>query len=143
MRIQKLEQINQQPNRPAGITALSFFFVFGGLASGLAALMLHLPGTPLDLLWRLNPQAREGFVTMGYWAVLLMSAVCLACAAAALGLWRCRRWGYWTATGILSINLLGDTINSFLLHDWRTLIGLPVAGFMIAYLLRKRAVFDR
>jgi hypothetical protein len=103
--------------------------------------MLLLPGTPLDELWRLNPHAREGFLTPGFPAVLLMCAVCFACAAAALGLWRCRRWGFWTAIGILSINLLGDTINAFLLRDWRTLIGLPIAGQMIGYLLKKQTIF--
>lgn len=134
--------MKQQQGRPVGVAVLSFFFVFGTLASGLAAVMLILPGTSLDVLWRLNPHARDGFVTMGHWAVFLMSVACLACGAAALGLWHCRRWGYWTATGILSINVLGDTINAFLLRDWRTLIGLPIAGLMIAYLFWNRTIFE-
>jgi hypothetical protein len=37
---------------------------------------------------------------------------------------------------VLVTNLVGDTINAFVRGDWRTLIGLPVAGLMIAYLLR-------
>jgi hypothetical protein len=102
--------------------------------------MLLLPGTPLDKLWRLNPHARQGFLALGFWAILLMSGVCLACAAATLGLWRCRPWGFWTAMGILSINLLGDTINSVFFHDWRTLIGLPIAGVMIGYLWKSRTI---
>jgi hypothetical protein len=128
--------------RPAGITLLSFFFVFGAISSGLAAFILLLPGTPLDALWRLNPRAREGFAPLGFWALFLMSVVCVACARAALGLWNRRRWGYWTAISILGINLLSDIINAFALRDWRTLIGLPIAGFLIAYLLRKRTVFS-
>jgi hypothetical protein len=132
-----------QSPRPVGITALSLFFVFGTLASGLAAAMLIEPGTSIDVLWRLNPPAHEGFIAMGHWSVLLMSTVCLACVSAARGLWCCRLWGYWTATIILSVNLLADTINSFLFRDWRTLIGLPIAGFMIAYLVSKRRIFDR
>jgi len=60
-----------------------------------------------------------------------------------LGLWRCRLWGYWTAIIILTVNLLGDAMNTFLLRDWRTLIGLPITGLMIAYLMRKRSMFDR
>jgi hypothetical protein len=67
-----------------------------------------------------------------------MLTVCLACAAAAVGLWRGRRWGCWTAISILTVNLIGDTINAFLLHDWRPFIGPPIAGLMIVYLLRKR-----
>jgi hypothetical protein len=127
--------------RPVGITLISLFFGFGILASGLAAVMLIKPGTPMDVLWRLNPHAHEGFFAMGRWSVVLMSTVCLACAFAAWELWHCRRWGYWMATGILSINLIGDTTNAFLLRDWRTLAGLPIAFLMIAYLMKKRAVF--
>ena len=44
---------------------------------------------------------------------------------------------------MLSVNLLGDTINAYLLQDWRTLIGLPIAGLMIGYLLRRRNLFTR
>ena len=130
--------MSQQQRRPAGIAILSFFFVFGTFASGLAAVMLVMPGTPLDVLWKLNPSAHGRFVTSGHWPVLLMSAVCLACGSAALGLWQGRRWGYWTAAGILTINVLGDTMNAFLLRDWRTLIGLPISGLMIGYLLWER-----
>jgi uncharacterized membrane protein (DUF2068 family) len=130
-------------SRPAGITALSLFFVFGTVMSGLAAVMLLFPGSVLEPLWRLNPQARAGFVTMGNWAVLLMALVCAACATAAIGLWRCARWGHWTALAILSINLAGDTLNALIAHDWRTLIGLPIGGVVIAYLFSKRRVFER
>src|SRR6516225_10194491 len=130
-----------QSPRPAGIILLSLFFVFGTMASGLAAVMLIVPGSSLDVLWRLNPDAHAGFVEMGRWSMFVMSTVCLACAFAAWGLWRCRIWGYWTAITILTVNLVGDAINSFLLRDWRTLIGLPIAGLMIAYLMRKRSIF--
>ena len=106
--------------------------------SALAALMLLFPGSVLESLWQLNPRAKEGFAALGTWAVLLMASVCSACAAAAVGLWRCARWGYWMALLILSINLLGDTINAIVLRDWRTIIGLPIGGLMIIYLVRTR-----
>ena len=83
------------------------------------------------------------FRSMGVWAVLLMGVVCVACGSAALGLLRCKRWGYRTALVILTINLASDTTNAVVAHDWRTLIGLPIGGFMIAYLIRQRRVFDR
>jgi len=129
--------------RPAGITFLAGFFLFGTIMSGLTAVMLSFPGSFLEPLWRLNPRAREGFVAMGGSAILLMVLVCAACASAALGLWRCARWGLWTAVAILGINLAGDTANAFVLRDWRTLIGLPIGGAMLAYLIRQRRVFLR
>ena len=132
------------PKRPAGITALSLFFLFGASMSGLAALMLLFPGCVLvEPLWRINPRAQEGFTAMGSWALLLMTAVGLGCATAALGLWRCTRWGFWTALMILCANLAGDTVNAVMARDWHTLIGLPIGGFMLAYLLRHRRVFER
>jgi hypothetical protein len=36
---------------------------------------------------------------------------------------------------ILSINMLGDLANVFVRHDYRGLIGVPVAGAMIFFLL--------
>ncbi len=129
------------PRRPPGITALCFFFLFGTVMSGLGAVMLLFPGSIVEPLWRLNPRAREGFAAMGLCAVLLMGVVCAACGTAALGLRRCKRWGYWTAFAILTINLAGDTTNAVIAHDWRTLIGLPIGGAMVVYLVTKRSAF--
>ena len=123
------------PKRPLGITAIAGFFCFGACMSGLAAIMLWFPGSPLDVLWRINPRGHEGFAAVGGWAALLMLAVCAACIAAAAGLWRCKLWGIWTAIAILTINLVGDTLSAVLQSDWRSLIGLPIGGAMIWYLL--------
>jgi hypothetical protein len=127
--------------RPAGITALSFFFVFGTTMSGLAALMLLFPRSALASLWRLNPAAGVQLGGLGAWGMLLMLTVSAACAIAATGLWRLKTWGYWTALAILIANLLGDTANAALFHDWRTLIGLPIGGAMVFYLARQRTRF--
>jgi hypothetical protein len=97
------------PPGPHGITALSFFFLFGTVMSGLAAVTLLVPGSVFEPLWRLNRRACEGFATMGLWAALLMAVVCVACGMAALGLRRRKRWGYGVALSILTINLVGDT----------------------------------
>jgi hypothetical protein len=125
-----------------GIKALALFFVFGSVMSGLAFFMLLFPDSPLEPLWRLNPKARQGFAGMGWWALLLMFVVCLGCSGAALGLWRRKRWGYWMALSILWVNVLADTINA-LLVDQRTLVGIPIAGALIAYLIAKRRIFGR
>ena len=111
--------------------------------SGLTALLLAFPGTIADAVWKLHPQARDGLLTMGIPAIALMAVVSLACATAALGLSRRAPWGYWTAILILSANLTGDVFNALIRHDWRTLIGLPIGGAMIAYLVSRKAVFRR
>jgi hypothetical protein len=121
--------------RPPGITALSGFFVFGAAMSGLTCFLLLFPGTGLDPIWRLNPQAHEAFRGMGIWAVALMMIVCAACALAARGLWIRAPWGQRLALGILTVNLIGDLANAVFRGDLRTLIGLPIGAVLIGYLL--------
>jgi len=107
--------------------------------SGAAAVSLLFPGGILKGMWRLNPQAQPALLSMGPWAIIaLMAAVSLACATSAAGLWIGARLGQRTAVCILAVNLVGDTANALLRGDFRTLIGLPIAAAMIAYLLSAR-----
>ena len=62
----------------------------------------------------------------------------LACASCAYGLSVRARWGWRLALGILAVNLAGDTLTALILGDLRTLIGLPIGGALIAYLLSRR-----
>jgi hypothetical protein len=96
-------------------------------------------------MWRLKPEAPGEFARLGDAAIPLMLAVAAACAGAAVGLWTRRRWGHRLALGILSVNLLGDSVNALVRGDWRPLIGLPVGGAMVVYLLssRSQAWFER
>jgi hypothetical protein len=114
------------------------FFAAGALISSTSALSLAFPSSWLEPMWRLNPEARRVFADLGPWAVLLMSAVAAACAGAAVGLWSGRRWGYLLAVGVVGTNLLGDLLNGLVRGDHRTLIGLPIGGAMLAYLLSRR-----
>ena len=106
--------------------------------SFLACMGLLFPQSPLEPMWRLNPQAREELSQMGLWAVALMAVVSAACAMSATGLLKLSLWGYRLALAILAVNLLGDLANAILRSDLRTLIGLPIGGALIAYLLRPR-----
>jgi hypothetical protein len=131
----------RRSDAPLGIKAIALFFAFGTGMSALTALLLCFPGSSLDLVWNLNPEAHDGFRLIGGPAVLLMAVVAASCAAAGIGLWRIRGWGYWIAVAVLSINVIGDILNFVVRHDWRTLIGLPVGGAMILFLYRRRKLF--
>ena len=111
------------------------FFAFGATMCALTVGLLLFPGSALDSLWRLNPDARLAFQSLGYWSLILMLTVGTACLFAAIGLWRAKPWGTWLALIILSINMLGDLTNVFARHDYRGLIGVPVAATMIFFLL--------
>jgi hypothetical protein len=123
---------------PLGIKLLAAFFGFGAAMSLMTTVMLTFPGSALDSLWRLNPDAHDAFQYLGKLSILLMLIVGAACALAAIGLLRRARWGIPLAVAILTINLVGDALNAFVRHDLRTLIGLPIGGAMIAYLLWAR-----
>src|SRR5437667_12831873 len=107
------------------------FFVFGTLMCLLTIVLLAFPGSFLEPLWRLNPDAHRAFESMGAWAFVLMSIVGVVCAMSALGLALQRDWGRWLAIGVLAANLIGDTAGAIVRHDPRTLIGLPIGGAMI------------
>lgn len=125
-------------DRPAGVTALSVFFTLGIIPATVSAVALAWPGAWADAIWRLKPEARSQFAQLAPWGIPLMIVVALACAAAAVGLWTRRRWGYRVAVGLLGVNLLGDLLNAVIQNDWRSLIGLPIAGVMLFYLLSRR-----
>jgi hypothetical protein len=130
--------------RPVGLLLLSAFFVFGALMASLAFLGLVFPEGPLEPMWRLNRHAQVALLALRWWGVLLMLGVAAACALAALGLWTRARWGHRLAVAILAVNLLGDLLSAVALGDLRTLIGVPIAGAIIMYLVspRTRAQFE-
>ncbi|HKP74603.1 MAG TPA: hypothetical protein VJT67_03625 [Longimicrobiaceae bacterium] len=129
--------------RSFGLDALGGFFAFGAGASGLSVVTLLWPGGPLDVLWGVNPDGHAAMLRARGWAVLLMLVVCAACAATAGGLWARRPWARTLAIAVLAVNLLSDLANAVVRGDARTLIGLPIAALLIAYLLapRTRAAF--
>ncbi|HEY7001665.1 MAG TPA: hypothetical protein VH330_07975 [Candidatus Udaeobacter sp.] len=114
----------------------SAFFAFGAMMCAVTAALLLFPGSRLDSLWRLNPHARPAFQALGSWSLVVMLTVGIACLFAAIGLWRGTFWGILLALIILSINIIGDTINAFFRHDYRALIGLPIGAAMILLLVR-------
>src|SRR3954447_19935830 len=132
-------QTGRVNRRPIGITLLSGFFALGTIPSLASAVALAWPGGWADAMWRIKPDAKLQFAHLGWPAIPLMCAVAAACLASAIGLWTGKKWGQRLATLVLSVNLLGDTLNALLRHDWRTLIGLPIGGAMLVYLWSETA----
>ncbi|MFN2542610.1 MAG: hypothetical protein ABR514_10660 [Chthoniobacterales bacterium] len=127
-----------QARPPLGIKLLAVFFAFGAAVCLITIIALLFPGGALEPIWRLNPEAHAQFQKIGRLSTLLMLVVGSACALAAIGLATRAQWGRPLALGILGVNLVGDLLNVLLRHDPRTLIGLPIGGAMIAYLLIAR-----
>jgi hypothetical protein len=113
------------------------FFIFGTAMCLLTILLLAKPGSILEPLWRLNPEAHRAFVSMGVWAFVAMTIVGIACAAAASGVALRREWGRRLAVAVFTVNLVGDGVNAAL-GDLRTLIGLPISAMLIAVLMNEK-----
>jgi hypothetical protein len=124
--------------RPFVITLLIILFIIGTIASLISVISLSSPGSFLEVVWRVNPHAREGFARMGGWSVLLMLAVCVSCLLAAIGLWRGLRWAYWLAIAMLGINLTGSIINVVAGTEPEALVGIPIVLILLIYLLRNK-----
>ena len=114
------------------------FFVFGTCMCLLTVVLLVVPGTRLDALWRVNPEAQAAFAAHRFLAIALMVVVGAACASAAAGLAKRAEWGRRLAIAIVAINLIGDLAGAVVRRDPRPLIGLPIAGAMIVLLGRLR-----
>ena len=114
---------------------LVIFFAAGAVICLVTMLALAFPGGFLEPIWRLKPERRVEFQKIGSASVALMAVVGAACGLAAFGLAKNAEWGRRLAIGVLAVNLIGDSLNALLRHDPRTLIGLPIGGLMILYLL--------
>jgi hypothetical protein len=122
--------------RPLGVSLLVAFFWFGAAMCSLTIILLLFPGTPLDIVWRVKPTARGELAALGEFTLPLMMIVGAFCVGAAIDLARCAEWGRRVAVAVLVVNLIGDLSSAVLRADWRTLIGLPIGGSMIYYLMR-------
>ena len=131
--------VHQRMPRSVGLILLCGFFVFGALMASLAFLALALPGGLLEPVWQLNPTAHRALAALGSWGVVMMGIVALACALAAIGLWKQSLWGHRLAVGMLVVNVLSDVLNAVVRGDLWTLIGVPIGGALIWYLLSARA----
>ena len=127
-----------QNRHPIGILLLIVFFAAGAVVCMLVMLALAYPGSFLDFIWRFRSGIREEFQEYGIWSIAVMAALGAACGLAAFGLARGAEWGRRLATGILTVNLVGDMFNAVLRGDRRTLIGIPVGILMIWYLMKKK-----
>ncbi len=121
-----------------GIKLVAIFFGFGACMCALTISLLIFSVGPMDMLWRLNPDARVGFQRIGPGlSIAIMAIVGTACALAALGLANGRLWARPLALIILAANLIGDVTSAVVRHDPRTLIGLPIAAALIWYLAQQ------
>jgi|SRR6185312_13928923 len=125
-------------SRGLGFTAFGILLVFGAVMAMLAALTFLLPGTPLDMAWRLNPAAHRQFADVGRPAGILFLDISVVLAIASVGWFRRRRWGYWLAVVLIGIQVIGNMGNMVLGQAVRGLVGAAISLALLVYLLSPR-----
>jgi hypothetical protein len=131
-----------------GLTAMAVFLVFGATMATLAGITLLFPGSFLDPIWRLNPEAGEQLRQLGRGIGIAFLGLGAAMVAAAIGWIRRRFWGWALAVIIIASQVLGDLVNALRGESWKGAVGVVIAGALLIYLLRSNvrsafAVRDR
>lgn len=124
-------------NSPRGMTAIGAFFFFGALMASFAGATLLWPGTVLDRMWALNPTAHEQLAFLGRPVGGFFLALSAALAAAGVGWFRRRFWGWALAVGIIAVQVLGDLVNVLFGQFVRGGVGVAIAGALLFYILRR------
>jgi hypothetical protein len=122
---------------PSGFAAIGAFLFFGATMASLAAISLLWRGTFLDRVWTLNPAAYRQLAPLGRSIRILFLLLSVALAAAGIGWFRRRLWGWRLAVAIIATQVVGDIVNCLrgdLLHGG---IGVVIAGALLLFLLRR------
>ncbi|MBZ5658518.1 MAG: hypothetical protein LAO56_24970 [Acidobacteriia bacterium] len=123
---------------PRGMTAIGVFFFFGALMASLAGTTLLWPGTVLDRMWALNPNAYEQLAPLGRTVGSVFLALSGALAAAGVGWFKRRVWGWGLAVVIIATQVAGDWVTIFMGQLVRGGVGVVIAGALLFYILRPR-----
>jgi mannose/fructose/N-acetylgalactosamine-specific phosphotransferase system component IIC len=122
---------------PAGFLALGAFFLFGFVMACYAAVTLAKPGTILDRGWQLNPNAHLQLAALGRWVAIPFAALACALLATGIGWFRRRRWAWILGVALIVINLLGDLGQLFVGETLKGVIGVAIAGLVLAFISRR------
>ncbi|MFY9673529.1 MAG: hypothetical protein WAK13_03710 [Terriglobales bacterium] len=127
---------NARPTRPRGFIPIGLFFIFGATMAAYAAVTLLKPGTALDVLWSLNKKAHAQLLPVATIAGPLFLFLSCALAAAAIGWFRRRYWGWLLGVIIIAINAMGDAANLLRGELLQGAVGVAIAGLLLFYMTR-------
>jgi hypothetical protein len=123
--------------RPAGFFSLGIFFFLGSVMATYAAVTLIKPNTFPDRAWQLNPAGHVALSSMGPMIGVPFLILATALFLAGIGWFQRKHWGWFLGTGIIASNLIADVIH-LLLGDWKSLVGVVIAGLLLFYMTRNR-----
>jgi hypothetical protein len=121
---------------PWAMTAIGVFLFFGAIMASLAGTTLIWRGTLLDRMWTLNAPAYKQLSPLGKTVGIPFRALSAALAAAGVGWFGRRLWGWRLAVVIIATQVLGDLVSIFMGHFVRGAAGVAIASALLLYLLR-------
>jgi hypothetical protein len=124
---------------------MAVFLVFGATMATLAGISLLFPGSFLDPIWRLNPEADEQLRQLGRAIGIAFLGLGAAMIAAAIGWIKRRFWGWALAVIIIASQVLGDLVNALRGEFLKGAVGVVIAGALLVYLIRPatRSAFEK
>ena len=129
--------LTQQRPKSVPIVA-AFLFAATGIAA-VVGTSLIFPNRLLDRLWELNRPGAAAFHALGRISGVLLLALGIGTAAAATGLLHRRKWAWWFAIVLFTIDGCGDVVAFFATGDLlRSAFGLAVCTTFLYCLTRPR-----
>ena len=125
--------------RPAAVTAISAVLSAAAAIAFFVSFAILFPVASLDWIWELNRPGAAVFRSIGRAAGVALAALGVAVAMAARALARGKRWAWWFATALFTVNACGDMAAGLVTREWiRTAAGVAVsAGFLLVLARRE------
>jgi len=125
------------------MTGMGVFLFFGAVMAFLAGTTLAWKSTVLDQMWVLNAPAYKQLSPYGRIVGIPFLVLSATLAAAGVGWFGRRLWGWKLAVVIIASQILGDLVSILIGHIVRGAAGVTVAGALLYFLLRPdvRAAF--
>jgi hypothetical protein len=120
--------------RPKGMFLIAVLFVVSICILVTVGAALLLPGSPVEVIWKLYSARRTELMPYRAWmgpGFLVLATVMLF---ASIGMFGYRRWGWWLAVTMFAANGLGDVVQVIIGRVLEGVIGVTVAGAILYYL---------
>lgn len=121
---------------PWAMKGIGVFLFFGSVMASLAGATLIWRGTLLDHIWTLNAPAYKQLSPLGKTVGIPFLVLSATLAAAGVGWFGRRLWGWRLAVVIIATQVLGDLVSILLGHFVRGATGVTIAGALLFYLFR-------
>jgi hypothetical protein len=124
--------------RPKPVVVVSIFLFAAAAISILVGTALLLRGPLLERFSQLNEPGMAVFQRLDGWAVVLMFALGAGTCWAAVGLLRRRKWAWWFAVVLFTMNACGDLASFFVTRDAvRSISGVLISAAFLLVLSRR------